>query len=258
MWNSAPVVIEILPWKYFVDNSRGVHVCKEMLPDIPSSITEIQAANVREMIVDDDEFLMVGPIEGHVAKVLKDIVVGMTENMDVTMARCPLRTKGSQGMLGMSRIAGQGLLNLLVDDDIDLDSTLGGTLDDLVEPPFLIEKGRAAQKQLRGEPPVGDVNGLFGIFQADRDRPHVVTTIDVPLDLVVFAFGEEGLETMVLANGAPLAIGFLLMLLVVAMVSVDQVLEFANLVLEMDSFDFGVVQLGIYRGLFACGGWVRQ
>lgn len=63
---------------------------------------------------------------------------------------------------------------------------------------------------------------------------------------------------MVLANGAPLAIGFLLMLLVVAMVSVDQVLEFANLVLEMDSFDFGVVQLGIYRVLLACGGWVRQ
>ncbi len=51
---------------------------------------------------------------------------------------------------------------------------------------------------------------------------------------------------MAVADGCPLAIGFLFVLLVMPVVAVDQILELAKLTLQMDGFDFGVIQLGIY------------
>ena len=157
-------------------------------------------------------------------------------------------------MLRMGRIASQSLLDLLVNDHIDLNPSLSGAFDDLVETPFLVEEGRAAQEEFRRQPPVRDVNRLFGTFQADRDSPHVVTTINIPFYLVVLTLGKEGVEAVAVANRRPLTIGFLLVLLVMTMILVDQILELPNLVLQMDSIDFGVVKLGPYWILLTCWG----
>ena len=64
-----------------------MHICKQMLADIPSSVAKIQATNESQMVVNDDELLVVSPIEGHVAKVLKHIVIWMAQNVDIAMAR---------------------------------------------------------------------------------------------------------------------------------------------------------------------------
>jgi hypothetical protein len=145
----------------------------------------------------------------------------------------------------VSGIAGQGLLDFFVDDHIDLNTTFSSPLDDLVYTPFLVEKGWAAQEQLGREPPVLDIDGLFGVLQTNRHGPHIVAAIDIPFDVIVVALGEVRLKAMGFTNGGPLAISFLLVLLVVSMVSIDQVLELAHLALEMLRFDFDVMELGV-------------
>lgn len=52
------------------------------------------------------------PVEGHISTVFEDVVIGMAQNSDVAVSRSALRTELMQGMLGMRRIASQGLINL--------------------------------------------------------------------------------------------------------------------------------------------------
>ncbi len=52
---------------------------------------------------------------------------------------------------------------------------------------------------------------------------------------------------MGITSCGPLAVCLLFMLLVVAMVLVDQILEFPDLILEVNCPYLGIVQLGIYR-----------
>lgn len=127
-----------------------MYISKNMLPDIPSSITQIQSTNECKVIIDNDEFLMMGPVESHVTKILKDVVIWMTHDMNVAMSRGALWTKRPQCVLGMGGIASQCLLDFLVDDHVNLDTTFGGALEDLVKTPFLVEKRRPAQEQLWG------------------------------------------------------------------------------------------------------------
>jgi hypothetical protein len=54
------------------------------------------------------------------------------------------------------------------------------------------------------------------------------------------------------ASRRPLAIGLLFVLLIMAMIPVDQVFELSDLVLEVDCLDFGIVQLGICGVSLAC------
>jgi hypothetical protein len=51
---------------------------------------------------------------------------------------------------------------------------------------------------------------------------------------------------MALTDLSPFTVSFLLVFLVMAVIAVDNVGEFADLVLEMDGLDFGAVKLGIY------------
>ena len=148
-------------------------------------------------------------------------------------------------MFCVSRITGQSLLNLFIHNHINLDTPLGSSFDDLVETPFLTEKGRASQEELGREPPVFDIDGLFCVFEADRDGPEVVTTIDIPFDLIVVSLRKIGIEAMAVANGSSLLISGFLVFLVMAMIGIDNVLELAYLVLEMDGFDFGIVKFGV-------------
>lgn len=120
--------------------------------------------------------------------------------------------------------------DLLVDNDIDLDTCLGATLQYLIEPPFLVLNWRATQEQLRGKPPIGDIDGLGCLFQRLRDCPKVVQRIDVPLDAVPLANWREGLEPMRIGNPRALTVCLLLVRLVVTMIGVDDIVEFADLV----------------------------
>lgn len=62
------------------------------------------------------------------------------------MTRGPLRTQIAQGMFGVCRVTGKSLINLLIDDHVDLHASLGATLEDMIEAPFLVFYGRAAKE----------------------------------------------------------------------------------------------------------------
>jgi hypothetical protein len=166
----------------------------------------------------------------------------MAQHVDISMPGRAFWAESPQSMFGMSGITGQSLLDLFVHDHINLDTALGSSFDDLVETPFLTEKGWTTQEELGREPPVLDIDGLFGVFKAHRDGPEVVTTIDIPFDLVVVSLGEKGIEVMTVANGSSLSISSFLVFLVMSVIGIDNVLELAYFVLEMDGFDFGVVK----------------
>ena len=91
----------------------------------------------------------------------------------------------------MGRIAADSLLDLFVHDDIDLDSRLSFTLQDLVEPPIWVVEGRTTEKQLWAEPPVLDVDDLFRCLKGNADGVEVVAPIDIPLDLVSWSLRGE-------------------------------------------------------------------
>lgn len=237
------VVVEILAGEHFVLNARGMHVGEGMLPAVPASETQIQAADEGHLVVDDDELLMMGPVEGHVAGVLEDVVVGMAHDGDVAMARAAFGTQGVEGVFGVGAVAADGLGDLLVDDDIDLDPGFGPPLQHLVQSPFLVVVGRPSQEQLRAQPPVFDVDGLLGFLQGDGNGVEVVLAIDVPLNLVAISFGGEGLEAMAVGDAGPLLVCELLVLLVMAMVGVDEIAELADFVLQVDGADFGIVEV---------------
>ena len=61
-------------------------VSKEMLAQIPSSKTQVQPADKSKVVVDDDEFLVVRPVEGHVSHILKHVVVRMAQDVNISMA----------------------------------------------------------------------------------------------------------------------------------------------------------------------------
>ncbi len=244
-----PVVVEVLAGEKFVDDARRMDVSKEMLAQIPSSKTQVQPTDKSKVVIDDDEFLVVCPVEGHVSHILEDVVIRMAQHVDIAMAGRAFWAESSQSMFCMSRVTGQRLLNFFIHDHINLDTPLGSSFDDLVETPFLTEKGWASQEELGREPPVLDIDGLFGVFQADRDGPEVVTTIDIPFDLVVISLRKIGFEAMTVANSSSLLISGFFMFLVMSMIGIDNVLELAYLVLEMDGFDFGIVKFGVWPEL---------
>lgn len=143
--------------------------------------------------------------------------------------------------------------DLLVDNDIDLDTCLGATLQDLIESPFLVLNWRATQEQLWGKPPIGDIDGLGCLFQRLRDRPEVVQRIDVPLDAITLANWREGLEPMRVGNLRALTICFLLVFLVVTMIVVDDIVEFADLVFQVGGLCLCIVEMRLCEFVSAGG-----
>lgn len=71
---------------------------------------------------------------------------------------------------------------------------------------------------------------------------EVVTSVNVPFDLVSVSLGSKTLEAMAFSNFASLLVGGFLVLFVVSVVWVDQVLPFADFVFGMYGLDFDVVQ----------------
>jgi hypothetical protein len=73
--------------------------------------------------------------------------------------------------------------------------------------------------------------------------PEVISAIDVPLHHVVLPLWEEGIESVALADTTALIVGCLLVLLVMAMISIEDIGELSSLVFSMDNFDHGLLKL---------------
>lgn len=61
------------------------------------------------------------------------------------------------------RVEGEGGLNFLVNDDVNLDTTLGGSLEHVVKAVFLILGRRTTEVQLRAQPPVQNKDALTSL-----------------------------------------------------------------------------------------------
>lgn len=82
----------------------------------------------------------------------------------------------------MRRIARQGRFHFTVDLNVDLDTLFGLPLQYLIQSPFLIVVRRPAHKQLGRQPPVSDVDGLFGVFQCHR---HSLISVNLHLQFLI-------------------------------------------------------------------------
>lgn len=135
--------------------------------------------------------------------------------------------------------------NLLVYNDVDLHTSLSSPLENLVQTPFLIVEGGSPQEQFRRDPPVLQVDDLLGLVERNRDRPEIVQSIDIPLEVVVLANWGVGLESMRLRNVSSLFVGRLLVLFVMAMVGIQDVEELSELVLHVMGLGSGIVETGV-------------
>ena len=239
------IVVEFLAREDIVLEVRRMSISQWMLVSIPSPEAQIDTTNESQCIIDDDEFLMVSPVQGDVCGIFEDVVIRVAQDLDVPMARGPFRAEAFQGMLGMGRIAGKSLVDLLVHNNVNLHTSFGPTLEHLVQSPFLIEKRRPPQEQFRRDPPVCQVDHLLGLVQGSRDSPEVVQSIDIPLEVVVLADRSERLEPVGLCDTGSLVVRLLFMLFIVTMVGVDNIEEFSELVLHVVGFFVRILQMGL-------------
>lgn len=138
---------------------------------------------------------------------------------------------------------------LLVDGNVNLYASLGASLENLIQSELLIVVRRPLQEQLWAEPPIRNVDGLLRLLQSVGNGPEVVSAVDIPFHQVAVSFGCKAVEAMALGDLAPLGVGCFLVLLVMAMVGVEEVAELSNLVLEVYSFDMCASQLGVLKFL---------
>lgn len=134
--------------------------------------------------------------------------------------------------------------NLLVHNDVDLHTSLSAPLENLVQAPFLIVEWRSPQEQFRRDPPVRQVDDLLGLVERNRDRPEIIQSIDIPLEVIVLANGGVGLKSVGLRNASSLPVGRLLVLFVMAVVGIEDVEELSKLVLHVVGLSSGIVETG--------------
>lgn len=181
------------------------------------------------------------PVECHVPSILEYIVVGMPHDPDIPVSRRPWRAQTVQCMFCMRTIARDGSLNLLIHDNEDLHSCLCPPLQHLIQSPFLVVVRWSPQEKLWTQPPVLDVDCLFGLLQRDGHCPKVISPVDIPLDLVAVSFWRERLKAVRFSNAGALFVCCLLIRFVVTMVGIDNVVELADFGLEVVETLFGFV-----------------
>jgi hypothetical protein len=121
------VVIEILTGEDLVLHVRGVDIGQRVLVSIPAAKAKVDSTDKSQGVIDDDEFLMVGlqfsamicefgkrtyPVQCHVRCILEDVVVRMTQDLDVPIAGTTFRAEVAQSMFRMCRVASQCLVDL--------------------------------------------------------------------------------------------------------------------------------------------------
>jgi hypothetical protein len=78
----------------------------------------------------------------------------------------------------------------------------------------------------------------------DRQRhwqEWLTSSIDVPLDVVAHPLRRKRLEAVALCDARAFRIGFLFVLLIVTVIGVDEIPEFADFVLQVNSFHLCLV-----------------
>lgn len=163
------IVVEVLTGPDLVGDAFRVHIRQAVLMVVPTAEAEIEATNEGHLVVNDNELFVMGPVKSHVGNVLQDIVVGMAHDRDVSVPRGAFWAECLEGMLGMGRITSNCGFDFAVYNDIDLDAGFSTTFENLVKSPFLVIGGRTTQEEFGGKPPVGNVDGLFCLFESYRD-----------------------------------------------------------------------------------------
>lgn len=69
--------------------------------------------------------------------------------MDVAMARSAFRAKSTQSTLAVRRVTSKSLVHLFVHNNVDLNTTFGCALQDMVQTPMLSREGRSSQEEFR-------------------------------------------------------------------------------------------------------------
>lgn len=184
------VVVEVLARPNLFSNAFRMAIGKRMMACVPSAKAEIQSTDECNRIVNDNELFVMRPVHGHIGRVFKDVVIGVSHDANVFVARRTFRAQSLKGMLGVYGVTSEGGLDFLVDHDVDLDAGLGLALQNLVQAELLVVMRRSTKEQLGREPPVGNVDALLGIFESNGDGPEVVESVYVPLDMVALAFWE--------------------------------------------------------------------
>lgn len=86
------------------------------------------------------------PVESHISGILENVMIRVSQDVNITMTRGTLRAEIAQGMLRVCRVTSESLIDLFIDDHVDLHASLGATLEDMVETPFLVLYRRAAEE----------------------------------------------------------------------------------------------------------------
>src|SRR5256885_3016845 len=114
-------------------------VGKYVLANVPTSVADIQSSNKCQFIVNDYKFFVMRPPKDHVAYIFEDIMVRMSKDVNVAVTWLSFWAELVENVFCVSRIACQGLSHLLVDNHVDLHTSFGSALYDLIDTPFLIE-----------------------------------------------------------------------------------------------------------------------
>jgi hypothetical protein len=76
-------------------------------------------------------------------------MIRVPAKVDISVTGCAFRAQIPNGILGVCTVTGDGCLNLLVYNDIDLDAGLGTSFEDLVKTPFFVVVRSSSQKLMR-------------------------------------------------------------------------------------------------------------
>jgi hypothetical protein len=90
-----------------------VYISERMLMVVPPSKAEIKSTNECNIVVYDNEFFMMRPVECHISRIFENIMIGMSHDDDVSMAFGTFRAEPLKGMFGVCRIASERSLNVL-------------------------------------------------------------------------------------------------------------------------------------------------
>jgi len=75
------------------------------------------------------------------------------------------------------------LSDLLVDNDFNLDSPLGGSLEHIVEAILLVASRRSTKEEFWAQPPVENIDALACRFESLTHGPKIGTAINIPLGM---------------------------------------------------------------------------
>lgn len=78
-----------------------------------------------------------------------------------------------------------------------------------------------------------------------RAYPKVIPAIDIPLDQIAFSFWRKALKAVTLTDATSLLIRLLLMVLVMAMIRIDQIRKLPHLVLRVRRLHLRIVKMRI-------------